>query len=110
MLYFPFISTHTAPKVFPGHLLPVLVEKRSIRLSWDELACADQNGPILGYQIRRHGNLPVPSVYEALGEHNNRITITDNIKPNRPYVFSVAAFNEAGNGIFSPEIVVKTLP
>ena len=99
----------SAPQDSPENLeAEFIAQTRSIELSWSEVECAHQNGPILGYRVRRHGSSPVPVMYEILGERNTRLRVLDNIHPNQPYMFSVAAFNNAGIGVFSEELLIVT--
>ena len=77
-------------------------------MTWWEVQCEYQNGPILGYILRRHGSSPNPTDYVIHGEQTRDMNVTDNIKPGDHYLFSLAGFNGAGTGVFSPVIPVVT--
>ena len=93
-----------APTSYPENFDAAADEQYTIKLTWSEVRYDHQNGQILGYIIRKHGSEPRPIEYNIIGEQTS-FELYDN-RPDRRHLFSIAAYNEAGNGVFSPVIAV----
>ena len=73
-------------------------------LTWDELACPDQNGPILGHVIKYTPDGGTASTDQLPLGSNEVIGLTSCIR----YTLRVAAQNDAGIGTFSSPLTVVT--
>ena len=91
------------------HFRSTQSEEGTIRLIWSKLSPEAQNGYILGYHVRLHGSTPRPIVvYNIYGEENTELVVMVNRDhPHKRYAFSIAAYNEAGDGEFSPPLFVQ---
>ena len=84
----------------------------SITLQWETVPCEHRNGDITGYSVR----------YEEMGSLDNasktlinitRASVTEatisNLMLDTNYFIQVAAVNNAGTGVFSNAIIIKTV-
>ena len=55
---------------------PVVVNSAAVRISWEEVNCAQSNGMIIGYNIQYHPNKESQSVFINVTAVTN-VTITD---------------------------------
>ena len=100
--------TNAAPSTYPSNFECISLGSRHITLIWEEVDIKKQNGPILGYHVRRHGSTHNPKVYDIDVEMRTLVVLVD-LHPGKKYAFSIAAFNEAGDGPFSPVLFVPAL-
>ena len=77
----------------------------SVMLSWNELACLQQNGAITGYIIRYVGNSQ--TITNSSSDTSTTYTI-QGLDPFTKYLFSVAAMNSNGVGPFSGQPLTVT--
>lgn len=70
--------------------------------------CAEQNGFIFAYQIRQHYDAGLSRVYLLKQEDGKQFAVKDDINPESNYSFSIAAYNKAGLGEYSPILTVTT--
>ena len=77
-----------------------------VSLSWREVPCIQQNGPITGYTVRyfaTHGAGKDVQQYKSVRTMDDIIIgLTSNIE----YAFQVAAVNVNGTGLFSEPITL----
>ena len=104
-----FLLANTAPSDYPSGFLCTVFESQYIALVWREVHIEAQNGPILGYHVRRHGSTRRPTVYVIEGKENRTLRVVDDLRPGKTYAFSIAAYNKAGVGQFSPVVFVPPL-
>ena len=76
----------------------------SVTLTWDELPCSDQNGPLVGYVIRYTPDGGT-MVEQPLPIGSNQLTA---LTPCTSYTPMSAEENDAGIGVFSPPLPVIT--
>ena len=103
------LLANAAPSTYPRRFQYIVLESQYISLVWEGVHITGQNGPILGYHVRRHGSDPYPTVYVIEGEENKTLRVIVDLRPGKKYAFSVAAFNEAGVGRFSPVVFAPAL-
>ena len=83
----------------------MLVDSSSVNLTWDELSCPDQNGPLLAYVISYTPDGETASTSESPVGNNHQLT---ELTPCTRYTLMIAAQNGAGIGDFSPSLSVIT--
>lgn len=98
-------SPKLVPTAPPENLTVVVLDSRSLRLSWTPLPAEHQNGEVLGYSITlvavETGTAP---------QHNSSstsLTISE-LHPYYTYQCRVAAFNSAGMGPFTAVVEKMT--
>ena len=77
-----------------------------VSLSWREVPCIQQNGPIAGYAVRYYATC---GAYRDVQQYKSVRTlddIIDGLTPNTEYAFQVAAVNANGTGTFSEPITL----
>ena len=96
MLTFFIRIVPTAP---PGNLTVVVLDSRSLQLSWNPPPDEHQNGEVLGY------NITITAVTTGTKLQYNSITSTSltvsDLHPYNTYRCRVAAFTTAGTGPFT---------
>ena len=95
---------YAEPSTAPTGFAVLSKDSTSVTLTWDELPCSDQNGPLLGYVISHIPYGGVPST-AALPIGSNEIT---GLMSCTKYTFTIAAWNSAGIGPFSPQLTIIT--
>ena len=75
----------------------------SVTLTWNDLLCIDQNGPLLGYVIEYTPDGGKASTTLLTGD--NQLT---GLAACTNYTIRIAAQNDAGTGKFSPPLSVIT--
>ena len=95
---------HVGPASAPAGFAIVSVDNTSVTLTWDELPCFSQNGPILSYVIRYNPDGGT-ALTDELPFGQNQI---NGLEPCTRYTFIVAARNDAGIGTFSSPLSVVT--
>ena len=97
---------YSVPSGAPQSLEAMFVQPTEVSLSWREVPCFQQNGPITGYIV---------SYYATHGadrnvQQNKSVVTTgdiiDGVTPNAEYAFQVAAVNVNGTGPFSEPITL----
>ena len=95
-----------APTSPPTSVTNGTITSNSITVQWEEVACLDRNGEIIGYTARAmtSGRLEGTA---AVNGSEMEATITG-LTPSTQYIVQVAAVNSAGYGPFSPIDVYST--
>ena len=105
---------HAEPCGPPNQFTIQSHDNHSVTLSWTEVDCDKQNGPILGYvitQVYQDNNL-YASEYNINGRDSLLAVVpfeTGNLDTKPGVVthkFSIAARNKAGTGVFTPQLTV----
>ena len=73
-------------------------------LTWDEVPCINQRGPILGHVIKYTTDGRTTSIAQLSFGHNEIIGLTSCTR----YKVRIAAQNDAGIGPFSPPLSLVT--
>ena len=98
--FFIYAEPSTAPTGFA-----VLSKgSSSVTLTWNELKCSNQNGLLLGYVISYTPNGGTTTT-AALPTGSNEIT---GLTSCTRYTFTIAAWNSAGIGPYSPQLAIIT--
>ena len=98
-------SPKLVPTAPPENLTVVVLDSRSLRLSWTPLPADHQNGEVLGYSITL-----VAVETGTASQHNSSstsLTISE-LHPYYTYQCRVAAFNSAGIGPFTAVVEKMT--
>ena len=72
------------------------VEARSMIVTWDEVPCSGQNGPITGYLLY-YTNTTFSDTINITGGENRSYTLTE-LRPYTNYTVTVSAYNDARTG------------
>ena len=86
------------------------VETRSMTVSWDEVTCFGQNGPITGPitgYLLYYANTAFSDTVNITGENNRRYNLTTFI-PNTYYTVTAIAYNDGRTGPTSSEVIQRT--
>ena len=78
----------------------------SIIVSWNEVDCSNQNGPIIGYLLK-YSNLTYSETVN-ITNGNKRTYTVNNLNQNTSYTFTLAAYNDGGFGPHSEEMTLQT--
>ena len=98
---------HTVPNGVPQSLMAETANSSSIIISWMEVECIEQNGPITHYIIQ-YGTSCDDLKTENTRDNSMSYTISG-LTPNTEYIIQVAAANMHGSGPFTePAIKVST--
>ena len=84
----------------------MFVQHIEVSLSWKEVLCFQQNGPITDYIVRYYTTCGAD---RNLQQNKSVVTtgdIIDGLTPNTEYGFQVAAVNVNGTGPFSEPITL----
>ena len=94
------------PSTSPTGFTVVSMSSSSVILTWDELPCPDQNGPLLDYVIQYtpDGGTPSTAMLPLLMENNQLTELTAFTR----YMLRIAAQNDAGMSDFSLPVSVVT--
>ena len=82
------------------------VVARSIIVSWDEVPCLGQNGPITGYLLYYTNTTFSDTINITVGK--NRSYILTELRPYTNYTVTVAAYNDVGTGPTSDNRIQQT--
>ena len=93
----------TEPSAAPTGFAVMSMDSSSVTLTWNNLICFDQNGPLLGYVIEYTPNGGSDSTTLLMG--NNQLT---GLTACTKYTLRIAAQNDAGTGDFSSPLLVIT--
>ena len=66
----------TAPISPPENIIFSSIEARSLSVSWDEVPCSEQNGPIAGHLLY-YTNTTFSDTINITGGENRAYTLTD---------------------------------
>jgi len=91
-----YFSVSIAPTGSPKNITFSSVEARSLIVSWDEVPCSGQNGPITGYLLY-YTNTPFSDTINLTGGENRSYTLTE-LRPYTNYNVTVSAYNDVGTG------------
>ena len=75
-------------------------------VSWDEVPCTRQNGPIIGYLLY-YTNTTISDTVNINGGNNRQYNLTA-LTPYTSYTVTVMAFNNGGTGPASIEVTEQT--
>ena len=75
-------------------------------ISWDEVPSFGQNGPITGYLLY-YANTTFNNTVNITGGHNRQYNLTT-LTPYTSYTVTVIAYNDAGTGPASSEVIQQT--
>ena len=75
-------------------------------VSWDEVPCSGQNGPITGYLLY-YTNTTFSDTVNITGGENSQYNLTT-LTPYTNYTVTVTAYNDGGTGPISNEVSQKT--
>ena len=75
-------------------------------ISWDEVPCSGQNGPITGYLLY-YTNTTFNDTVNITGGDNRQYNLTG-LTPYTNYTVTVIAYNDAGTGPSSSEVIQQT--
>ena len=75
-------------------------------ISWSEIPCSGQNGPITGYLLS-YTNITFNEIVNITGGENRQFNLTT-LTPYTNYTVTVIAYNDGGTGPTSNEISQKT--
>ena len=98
-----YYKLQTGPSAGPTGFAVLSVSSSSITLTWNDLPCIDQNGPLLGYVIEYTPDGGMASTTLLTGD--NQLT---GLAACTNYAMSIAAQNDAGTGEFSSPLSVIT--
>ena len=75
-------------------------------VSWNEVPCSGQNGPITGYLIY-YTNTTFSDIVNITGGDNRQYNLTT-LTPYTNYTVTVTAYNDDGSGPSSSEVIQQT--
>ena len=75
-------------------------------ISWDEVPCSGQNGPITGYLLY-YTNTMFSDNVNITGGDNRQYNLTT-LTPYTNYTVTVRAYNDGGIGLASNEVMQET--
>ena len=75
-------------------------------LSWREVPCDQQNGPITGYVVQYYATCGPDRDVQQTKSVVTTGSIIDGLTPNTEYAFQVAAVNTNGTGPFSEPVTL----
>ena len=77
-----------------------------VSLSWREVPCIQQNGPITGYVVRYYATCGAEKDVQRYKSVGTMDFIINGLTPNTEYAFQVTAVNVNGTGPFSEPITL----
>ena len=101
-------SISPVPSAPPSLVTVTHVTSFSITVKWSKVNCGDRNGNITGYLLRYNEVGNNSQQTNATGADNYKFTIP-NLMLATNYSIQVAAVNNAGTGIYSDVVFVKTI-
>ena len=78
-----------------------------MRVSWHDILCSGQNGPIIGYLLQ-YNNSTFSETVNITGEENREYMLTQ-LTPYTNYTITITAYNDGGTGPTSHEVIQQTL-
>ena len=104
-LHFHFYLS-PAPTSPPNNIIFSAVETTIMTVSWDEVPCSGQNGPINGYLLY-YTNTTFSDTINITGGENRSYTLTE-LRPYTNYTVRVSAYNDDGTGPTSDNRTQRT--
>ena len=104
--YYIVLTLSTAPTSFVSNITISLVEGRSMTISWGEVPCSGQNGPITGYLLY-YTNTTFSDTVNITGGDNRQYNLTT-LTPYTNYTVTVISYNNGGTGPASSEVIQQT--
>ena len=101
-----FSHISIAPTSSVSNITISLVEARSMAVSWVEVPCSGQNGPIIGYLLY-YTNSTFRDTVNITGGDNRQHDLTT-LTPYTIYTVRVIAYNDVGTGPASSEVIQQT--
>ena len=101
-------SISPVPSAPPSLVTVTYVTSFSITVKWSKINCGDWNGNITGYLLRYSEVGSNSQQTNTTGADKYEITITGLMLATN-YSIQVAAINNAGTGIYSDAVFVKTI-
>ena len=101
------IFLSTAPTLSVNDITISSVEARSMSVSWNEVPCIGQNGPITGYLLY-YTNTTFNDTVNITGGDNRQYILTG-LTPYTNYTVTVRAYSDAGIGPTSNETIQQTV-
>ena len=84
----------------------VFVNSTEVSLTWKEVPCVQQNGPITGYLVRYYTTCGADNNVQQHKSGTTMEDIVDYLTPSTEYVFQVVAVNVNGTGPFTEPITL----
>ena len=100
------IVAHLVPTGAPQSLQVMFIRLSEVSLSWTELPCNQQNGPITGYVVRYYATCGPDRDVQQTKSVVTTGSIIDGLTPNTEYAFQVAAVNTNGTGPFNEPVTL----
>ena len=94
------------PTSSPENIVLLLAVARSMIVSWDEVPCSRQNGPITGYLLY-YTNTTFSNTINITGGENRSYTLTT-LRPYTNYTVTMSAYNDGGIGPASDNRIQQT--
>ena len=104
MLIFLYLSL--VPTSPPENIIFSAVETTIMIVSWDEVPCSGQNGPITGYLLY-YTNTTFSDTINITGGENRSYTLTE-LRQYTNYTVTVSAYNHVGTGPTSDNRTQRT--
>lgn len=101
-LFFPKV-----PSSSPSNITVSAVSSTSIKVTWQDIPVADQNGVILGYLLFYRPFGHYSEQYEVIASNDSNVELFG-LKPYTKYSFRLLGYNDKGNGIASELFYVRT--
>ena len=101
-----FSHISIAPTSSVGNITISSVKARSMTVSWNEVPCFGQNGPITGYFLY-YSNTTFSDTVNITGGDNRQYNLTT-LTPYTNYTVTVIAYNDIGTGPLSSVVIQRT--
>ena len=101
-----FSHISIAPTLSVSDITISSVKARSMTVSWDEVPCSGQNGPITGYLLY-FTNTTFSDTVNITGGNNRQYNLTT-LTSYTNYTVTVIAYNDVGTGPASSEVIQQT--
>ena len=95
----------SGPSTAPSGFEIVSMDSSFVTLTWNELPCTVQNGPLLGYVISYTPDDGTTNTTEVVIGNNHQLI---GLTPCTRYTLSIAAQNDVGTGNSSTPLIVDT--
>ncbi|XP_014674365.1 PREDICTED: neogenin-like [Priapulus caudatus] len=106
------VDVHTmpaAPSSPPSNITVEVLSSNVLNVKWSEIPHGDHNGPIKGYVVAYKSMANLYELQQELSTDEMELNITE-LRPWGHYSVVVQGFNDAGRGVTSPPVIVKTYP
>lgn len=105
-LYYQYNVYFLAPTSSVQNVTLEITDFLSITVSWNQVDCSNQNGPITGYLLK-YTNVTYSEIVN-ITDGNKRTYTVNNLNQNTSYTFTLAAYNDGGIGPYSQEESLQT--